>query len=461
MKGSLFQKIFFTYLTILALVMVVLSAFTSTLVDNYVYGEQQRTMDDVAQEAVDAANAFAAGEVSQSELNRVIDALGYVAGTKIYIVRADASSLPESGLGGALTGEYLNDAMRRALAGETVFLRQQYSEGLGAQMLFGAYPWRDSDTIRGAALLFSPQEAVASIVSDIRRVVWLTAAAFVLIGGVVIYLFARRIVRPIRAIERASARMAEGAAAEDIDIKSRDELGSLARSFNSMKNKLAQNEAMRQELIANVSHDLRTPLTSINGFVSGMADGVIRPEDYPRYIGIIRQQTQKLISLTDGILDTAKLRSGRIELNTSGFPLSDAVEGAVSSNAAFAASRNVRIHADVAPGLSIQADRKKLEQSIYNLLANAVKFSPAGGEVSVSAEKTDGGVSVAVTDNGPGIPSDELPRIFDRYYSADGGEGVGVGLGIVKSYVEAHGGHVDVTSESGHGSCFRIFIPQN
>jgi signal transduction histidine kinase len=328
-------------------------------------------------------------------------------------------------------------------------------------MLFGAYPWQDGDTIHGAVLLFSPQEAVASIVSDIRRALWLTAAAFVLIGGVVIYLFTRRIVRPIRAIEGASAQMANGVPVEDISIKSQDELGSLARSFNSMKNKLAQNEAMRQELIANVSHDLRTPLTSINGFVSGMADGVIRPEDYPRYIGIIRQQTQKLISLTDGILDTAKLRSGRIELTISDFPLSEAVAGAMSLNAAFAASRNVRIHADVAPGLSIQADRNKLEQAIYNLLANAVKFSPVGGEVSVTAEKAEGGLSVTVADNGPGIPAEELPLIFDRYYSVGSSAGAGVGLGIVKSYAQAHGGHVDVTSESGQGSRFRLFIPRN
>lgn len=463
MKGSLFQKIFFTYLSILALIMAVLSVFTSSLADSYVYREKQRMMDNVAREAADAANGYAAGEISADQLSYVVDALGYVADTKIYVVRADVSMAEDIDLGGTLTGQYLSDALRKALAGETVFQRQQYSEGFGAQMLFGAYPWMDGDTIRGAMLLFSPQEAVSSIVSGIRRVIWLTAAAFVLVGAPIIWLFTRRIVRPIRAIERASSQVALGKPADDIDIRSNDEVGRLARSFNDMKRKLAQNEAMRQELIANVSHDLRTPLTSVNGFASAMADGVIKPEDYPRYIGLLRQQTQKLMALTDGILESAKLKSGRIELNISEFALADAAAEAVSINAAPAAAKNVRIRTDIPKGLAVRADRKKLEQALHNLISNAVRFSPTGGIVSVDAVREADGVRISVSDEGPGIPKADLPFIFERYYqSADGaGGGFGIGLGIVRSYIEAHGGAVDAQNLPGNGARFSIFLPDS
>lgn len=461
MKGSLFQKLFFTYLSILALIMAVLSVFTSSLADRYVYREKQRVMDNVAMEAADAANSYAAGDISANQLSQVVDALGYVADTKIYVVRADESMADGLDLGGTLTGQYLSDALKKALAGETVFEQRQYSEGFGAQMLFGAYPWTDGDTVHGAVLLFSPQEAVSSIVADISRVIWITAAAFVLAGALIIWVFTRRVVRPIRAIERASSQVALGEPADDIDIRSNDEVGRLARSFNGMKRKLAQNEAMRQELIANVSHDLRTPLTSINGFVSGMADGVIPPEDYPRYIGLIRQQTQKLMALTDGILESAKLKSGSIELNVSEFPFADAAAEAVSMNAAPAAAKGVRILTEASKGLTLHADRKKLEQALYNLISNAVRFSPAGGTVRVDAAREAGGVRISVSDSGPGIPEIDLPLIFERYYQSGSGTGggFGIGLGIVKSYIEAHGGSADARNLPDGGARFTIFLP--
>ncbi len=243
-----------------------------------------------------------------------------------------------------------------------------------AEVLFAAYPWEVGSGIRGAILLFSPEEDLSAIVANIRLAVWLTAAAFLMIGSVVIYLVTRRVVRPIKSLDEASRRMARGEDAEDIEARSGDETGRLARSFNLMKHKLQQNEALRQDLIAGISHDLRTPVTSIHGYLSGMAEGVIKPEDYPRYIGVIQQETQRLIRLTDEILQTAQIRSGSIELNIHPFVLREAVDAAADACGPLAEAKHIRIETGIDRTLTVRADARKIEQVLYNLIHNAVNI---------------------------------------------------------------------------------------
>jgi len=461
MFKSLFWKLFFTYMSVLMLVTLVLSFTVSALADNYVYASKHEIMDSVAEKTAAAANKFSAGEVSQDTLTEIINSMAYVTNTKIYVVQASADAIADIDLGNRLSGQYIRDALETVLQGERVFLRRQYSEGFDAQVLFAAYPWEDATGIRGAILLFSPEEDVSSIVANIRLVTWLTAAAFLLIGGAIIYLVTRRIVKPIKALDAASQRMARGEAADDIETRSGDETGRLARSFNSMKHKLQQNEALRQELIMGISHDLRTPVTSINGYLSGMADGVIKPEDYPKAIGVIRQETQRLIRLTDEIIRTARIRSGSIELNLSEFALHEAADAAIAVSMPRAEGKRIRIKSNIDRSLLVRADAQKLEQVIDNLVNNAVKYSGEGCVVTVSAQHSPEGTRVCVVDDGPGIDPESLPHIFDRYYRAvpREREGFGIGLAIVKAYVEAHGGQVFAESRPGYGTHICFILP--
>ncbi|MEZ4358490.1 MAG: HAMP domain-containing sensor histidine kinase [Eubacteriales bacterium] len=460
MFKSIFQKIFVTYLSILILVMIVLTVTISSLADNYVYNEKKGVLQSVAYKTNSIANDYSNGEISNSQLTELIDSMGYITDTKIYIVKTDDSG--NISLGDELGDDYLRNAIDKVLEGEEVFLVRQYSKGFEAQMLVEAYPWADSSGIKGAILLFSPEKEISSIVSNIRIIILLTAAAFVLIGGFIIYLFSKRIVRPIKEIDTASRKMSEGEQVEDIKIRSKDELGSLASSFNSMKGKLIKNEELRQNLIANISHDLRTPITSINGFISGMYDGVIKPEDYLKYIGIIRQETKRLISLTGEILETAKIQSGNIELNKNTFNLRRIVDNAVKANKQIAIDKQIKIVTNVSKDIKLHADAKKIEQILYNLINNSIKYSDENSIVTVNAEQFKDKIKVSVKDTGAGIPPEDIPHIFDRYFRADvtkGKDGFGLGLCIVKTYVEAHGGHLEVKSKVGEGTQISFEIP--
>lgn len=451
----MFKKIFLTYLLILVLVMMVLSFTISSLAENYVYGEKKTMLENVADRASRAANAYTSGEYGQQELAHIIDTMAYITDTKIYIVKP--GFLGEIGAGSEPGGDYLRDALKKALSGESVFLRKQYSAHFEAQMLFMASPWRDQSGIKGGILLFSPEKEVSAVIGSIQLAIWLTAAVFLAVGGAVIYMFSRRIVRPIKAIGNASAKMALGECVEDIGITTKDELGSMARSFNSMKKKIEANEVLRQDLIANISHDLRTPITNINGFLSGMSDGVIKPDDYPKYINILKKETKRLMDLTGGILEAANVRSGNLELNITEFALLVTAREAAAANAEFAKSNRVKIITDIDSKLLVKADFKKIGQVLYNLINNAVKFSP-GGNVRLIADETTEGVKISVKDDGAGIGENELPNIFDRFYSS-GKNGFGIGLSIVKTYVEAHGARVEIESGKGEGTLVSFTLP--
>ncbi len=451
----MFRKIFITYLLILALVMTVLSFTISSLAENYVYGEKKGLLENVADRVNNAANAYASGEYGQQELNRIINTMAYITDTKIYVVKPGFYS--EIDADSELGGEFLKDSLKKALAGESVFLRKQYSTHFEAQMLFMASPWRSGGQVKGAILLFSPEKEVAAVIGGIELAIWLTAAGFILIGGAIIYVFSRKIVKPIEAIGGASEKMALGEYVEDIGLTSKDELGKMARSFNSMKKKIEANEVLRQELIANVSHDLRTPITNINGFLSGMSEGVIKPDEYPKYISILKKETKRLMDLTGGILDAAKVRSGSIELNITEFALIGAAKEAVSANAELAKGKHVKITTDIGSKIHVSADSKKITQVLYNLINNAVKFTHEGGNVKLSAAETGEGVKVSVEDDGAGIDEKELPNIFGRYYTA-GGSGYGIGLSIVKAYVEAHGSRVEIKSKEGEGTAVSFIL---
>lgn len=446
----MFKKIFLTYIIILTMVMAVLSFTISSLAENYVYIEKEKLLENVADRANIAANAFDSGDYGQQELGRIINTMAYITDTKIYIVSPDFYN--EIDEDSEFSGEYLKEALKKALSGESVFLRRQYSTHFEAQMLFMAKPWKNGSESKGAILLFSPEKDVASVISGIQFAIWLTAAAFVLIGGIIIYIFSRRIVKPIKAIGAASARMAEGERIDDIYITSKDEMGSMARSFNTMKHKIEANEVLRQDLIANISHDLRTPITNINGFLGGMADGIIKTDEYPKYINILRKETKRLMNLTESILEAAKVKSGNLELNVTRFALFDAVKEAAAANEEFASRKDVKIIVNVDKNIYVCADNKKIEQVIYNLINNAVKFSNRGGSATINAVNSEQGIEVSVSDNGIGVDEKDLPFIFDRFYKASGDSGYGLGLSIVKTYLEAHGSNIQFKSIKGLGT---------
>jgi two-component system sensor histidine kinase BaeS len=273
-------------------------------------------------------------------------------------------------------------------------------------------------------------------------------------------LLSQGIVAPVKAMMRASRRIAEGNYSERVQVSSQDELGQLAGSFNQMAEKLEQVEIMRQQLIGDISHELRTPLTAIQGSMEGLMDGVLTgsPDTYQQ----IHQEAGRLAHLVDDLQELSRVEAGAYKLEMQPVKFIEYIQIAVKRLTAEARKKNIHLLVKLPGDLPLMhADPDRLTQVMTNLVGNAIQYTPAGGQVEISAQAKPGEVVVCVSDTGIGIPAEHLPHLFHRFYRVDksrsrqAGGGSGIGLTIARHLVEAMGGAIWVESDGeGKGSRF-------
>ncbi len=277
--------------------------------------------------------------------------------------------------------------------------------------------------------------------------------------------FSRQVVRPLQAISDASLRIADGHYEERVREDWDDEFGQLAHSFNQMAEKLEQVEARRLQLIGDVSHELRTPLTAIKGSMEGLIDGVLpsTSETFEQ----IHQETDRLNRIVDDLQELSRVEAGAIEIKPGKVKLTDLTQTSIRMMERQFADKGISLTTSLPANLKpILADEGRTLQVLINLLGNALRYTPSGGRVVLSAEVHAKEMWISVRDNGLGIPLEHLPHLFDRFYRVDksrsrqSGGGSGIGLTIAKHLVEAQGGRIWADSEGeGRGSVFTFTLP--
>jgi two-component system, NtrC family, sensor kinase len=334
------------------------------------------------------------------------------------------------------------------------------------------------------------EEAFAPLYASLLRTAVLLVGGLVLAVAVSLFM-ARRMVTPIHAVQRGAARIGAGALDATIEVHTGDELEDLAADFNRMSARLRElygtleqrvqdrtrdlAEAKEQletanrhksEFLASMSHELRTPLNAIIGFSDVLAEQFFGPLNVKqaRYVQHILTSGHHLLSLINDILDLSKVEAGRMELELSRFSLAEALENGLEMVRGRASQHGIAVSMQVQPTAEIEADERKVKQIVVNLLANAVKFTPDGGRVEVTACQKDGFIEVAVRDTGIGISPDDQARVFEAFQQGDqyvgrSQEGTGLGLALSRRFVELHGGKLWVQSDAGQGSTFVFTIP--
>jgi histidine kinase len=293
----------------------------------------------------------------------------------------------------------------------------------------------------------------------------LVSTTTALVSAIIVSLFvSRRVVTPIRQMMEASQRIADGRYQERVDVASEDELGQLAHSFNQMAATLEQTEAMRRDLIANVAHELRTPLASIKGYMEGMIDGVLPAE--PNTYQQIYQEADRLQRLVNDLQELSRVEAGAFELKRRPLLVGPLLQQSAARLRPQFEEKDVTLSLSIPTDLPpVQADEDRLNQVLLNLLGNALQYTPSGGTVTVSAKTHNQELLITVSDTGLGISAEHLPHLFNRFYRVDksrsrAGGGSGIGLTIAKHLVEAHGGHIWAASEGeGAGSTFSFSLP--
>lgn len=277
-----------------------------------------------------------------------------------------------------------------------------------------------------------------------------------------IVIFSRSIVRPVKHLTRATHQIVGGHYDVALNVSRRDEIGNLARDFTAMAQSLKQLDEMRQEFVANVSHEIQSPLTSIQGFAQTILDREATPEEAERYLTIIAKESNRLSSLSKQLLTLAALDKEAGLIRKTPFRLDEQIRQALIVTEWQWSEKRLNVEPELAE-IIVSADPQLLYQVWFNLIVNAIKFSRPGGTIRIETA-IEREVAVTVTDTGIGIGEEELPHIFERFYKADKSRtparsGSGLGLAIVRRIVELHGGSVSVSSNPGEGSAFTVRLP--
>ena len=273
--------------------------------------------------------------------------------------------------------------------------------------------------------------------------------------------------RPLVEITQAATQYASGNLNYEIPIRTSDEIGYLSASLNYMSSQLRDMENYQKKFVANVSHDFRSPLTSIKGYVEAMADGTIPPEMQSKYLNIILFETERLTDLTRDLLELNAFDTQELLLNRESFDIHDVIRSTAASFEGTCTQKKISIELVLATRhLSVFADKHKIQQVLYNLIDNAIKFSDPDSIITVETTERGEKVFVSVKDNGVGIPRDSLNKIWERFYKTDSSrgkdkKGTGLGLSIVKESIQAHGENINVISTEGVGSEFTFTLPKS
>src|SRR5581483_2321570 len=324
-------------------------------------------------------------------------------------------------------------------------------------------------SVGAPAMLYAVRSAPGVLPATLRflRDFWgqllVAGAVAAAIALLIVRWLARGMTQPLRDMAQAARRMEMGEYGQRVQTRSRDEVGQLAAAFNRMSGELESLERLRRELVANVSHELKTPISALRAHLENLLDGVERPD--PETLQVMLSQSERLGRLVEQLLDLSRLESGEMPLHRERTPLQPIVSQVLSEIQVASANRDVRVEDRVPDDLPpVFVDPERVHQVLFNLLDNAVRFTPPGGAVVVSAQRTNGSCEVSVADSGPGIPPEHLPRLFERFYRVDPSRsqrdgGTGIGLAIARSVVEAHGGRIRAESEVGKGSVFTFDLP--
>ena len=320
---------------------------------------------------------------------------------------------------------------------------------------------------KGLLVLHTSLTELDEIQSDMLSIMYMPFVVMILVVVIVLIYMAGTVLRPISKISDAAREYAKGNFEATTGVNRKDEIGELSDSLEYMAGELSKLDEYRKNFIANISHDFRSPLTSIRGYLQAMLDGTIPPEKYNRYLGIVLNESKRLTKLTEGLLELNDFDTYGPILKKTKFDVVDVIRSTRNTVEGLCENKNIDFRI-VCPAQNtmVFADKMKIGQVIYNIVDNAIKFSPQNGTITATIYNRNEKVFVSIKDEGPGIDKDSKNKVWDRFYKADisrgkDKQGTGLGLSITREIIKAHGENIDLISTEGVGSEFVFSLPIN
>lgn len=321
--------------------------------------------------------------------------------------------------------------------------------------------------VQGYVVIHMPMDEIYASCDSLMNISYITLVILLLLSMIILIFFSELVYKPLKKITHAAEQYAEGNMHYEFQVYSEDEIGYLAACLSYMASEIAKAEDNQKKFVANVSHDFRSPLTSIRGYLEAMLDGTIPPELHEKYLGIVLTETERLTKLTNSLLTLNNLNTKGMVLEKTDFDINQIIRSTAASFEGTCHSKNIAIELILTgETLFVNADMGKIQQVLYNLLDNAIKFSHTNSVIKMETSEKKNKIFVSVKDSGIGIPKDDLKNIWDRFYKSDHSrgkdkKGTGLGLSITKEIIASHGEHINVVSTEGVGTEFIFSLPSS
>ena len=473
MQKSIFYKYFRSCAAVVLASILVLGTLFMLFASNYFREEKRETME---QQLAIAQTTLVASSSYDDENNRVtMNSSNITAGFQTISMINDSTIFFTNGSGvvqiwcedGALSHPVhtVSEKILTAIRDEGSYFEAGRLEGMFDESYYTyGISIRINDRIIGYVFISEPSSELSAFLTEMIKMFALSSVAALILSVVVTYYSTIKMVRPLREMSAAAKKFGQGDFTSRIEVTSDDEIGQLAMSLNNMAQSLSQLESMRRSFIANVSHELKTPMTSIGGFIDGILDGTIPQSEHRKYLRIVSEETQRLSRLVRSMLNLSRIEAGELKLNCTQFNIVDTICQTLFTFEQSIDQKKLDIRGLDVDKVMVDADADLTHQVVYNLIENAVKFVQDGGYLEFSFHTEAGMTYVGIRNSGEGLSKEEIPRVFDRFYKTDRSRGIdknGVGLGLylVKSIVTLHGGDVIVSSVQGQYTEFVFSVP--
>lgn len=465
MRKTLYLKFLLAYLIFGFFGFIAVATFVSNMTLEHLKREKA---DALYREATLIANTYASdlytNDVSLDAVKTQLDALSTYLSSTIWIINPSGRIILDSSAPVDIDNPIIIENFDPTITAGSYYTVGNFFQAFSEDTLSVFAPITSDFKVNGYVVIHMPMNTIRLSADSLLNISYILLGIMILLSMIILFFFTEMVYIPLRKITHATEQYAGGNMHYEFQVDSDDEIGYLAASLSFMANEIAKSEDNQKKFVANVSHDFRSPLTSIKGYLEAMLDGTIPPEMHEKYLQIVLNETERLTKLTNELLQLNNLNTKGMVLHRSDFDINQVIRNTAATFEGICKNKMVGINLVLTGDyLTVNADLDKIQQVLYNLLDNAIKFSHNDSIIKIETTEKSNKVLVSVKDHGIGIPKDSLKLIWDRFYKTDlsrgkDKKGTGLGLSIVKEIIHSHGENINVISTEGVGTEFIFTI---